>query len=198
MRACRTPAHRVHTRTAARPIAAWATMEDMTQPQFVPAHFIPPRPPEGAGFTLVPLRLDHNEGDLDAWSSSVDHIHATPGFAGHPWPDEPMTLERNARDLAEHESDFAHGRGFTYSVVSEVGNEVIGCVYIYPSAKEGVEAEVRSWVRASRAMLDTSVYETVLGWLRADWPFSTFDYAPRGTNVAPQPAALGVEPTATS
>jgi len=120
---------------------------NMTQPRFVPARFIPPRLPKSAGFTLVPLRLDHNEGDLDAWSSSVDHIHATPGFAGHPWPDEPMTLERNARDLAEHESDFAHGRGFTYSVVSEMGNEVIGCVYIHPSAKEGVAADVRSWVR---------------------------------------------------
>jgi hypothetical protein len=173
-------------------------MGDMTHAPFVPAHFVPPAPPECDGFTLVPLCLDHNEGDLDAWSSSVDHIHATPGFAGHPWPDEPMTLERNARDLAGHASDFAHRRGFTYSVVSTVGNEVIGCVYIYPSAKEDVEADVRSWVRASRAMLDTSVYETVLRWLRADWPFGTFDYAPRGTNVAPQPASPGAEPTDTS
>ena len=42
----------------------------------------------------------------------------TPGFAGHPWPDEPMTLERNAGDLPSHEKDFAQRRGFTYSVVS--------------------------------------------------------------------------------
>jgi hypothetical protein len=70
--------------------------------------------------------------------------------------------------------------------------------YIYPSAKEGMEADVRSWVRASRATLDAAVYETVVEWLRADWPFTTFDYAPRLTNVAPQPAVPGVEPTATS
>jgi hypothetical protein len=138
----------------------------------------------------------YNEGDLDAWSSSVDHIHATPGFAGHPWPDAPMTLERNARDLAEHESDFAHRRGFTYSVLSEEGGEVIGCVYIYPSAREGVAADVRSWVRASHAALDTAVYVTVLEWLRADWPFSTFDYAPRGTTAVAQSPAAGGEPTA--
>ncbi len=61
-----------------------------------------------------------------------------------------MTLERNAGDLAEHEKDFALRRGFTYSVVSDTGDEVIGCVYIYPSAKDGVEADVRSWVRATQ------------------------------------------------
>ena len=113
-------------------------MGGMAQTAFVPAQFDPPPPPHGAGFALVPLRVEHNEGDLDAWSSSVDHIHATPGFAGHPWPDEPMTLERNAGDLAGHEEDFAQRRGFTYSVVSDTGDEVIGCVYIYPSAKDDV------------------------------------------------------------
>jgi hypothetical protein len=103
-----------------------------------------------------------------------------------------MTLERNAGDLKEHENDFALRRGFTYSVVSQGGGggggggggsqaegEVIGCVYIYPSAKADVEADVRSWVRATRADLDTAVYHTVVQWLQAEWPFSTFDYAPR-------------------
>ncbi len=154
-------------------------MGAMAQTEFVPAQFDPPPPPHGAGFVLVPLRVEHNEGDLDAWSSSVEHIHATPGFAGHPWPDEPMTLERNAGDLAEHEKDFADRRGFTYSVMSEAGEEIVGCVYIYPSTKDGVEADVRSWVRATHADLDATVYRTVSGWLRADWPFTSFEYAPR-------------------
>jgi len=172
-------------------------MGSMAQQQFVPTDFTPPPPPAGTGFALIPLRREHNEADLDAWSSSVDHIHATPGFAGHPWPDDPMTLERNARDLAEHESDFSACRGFTYSVVGERG-DVIGCVYIYPSAKQGVGADVRSWVRATRAALDTLVYEAVLQWLRTDWPFSTFDYAPRAADAGPQSPSPGVEPTATS
>ena len=156
----------------------------MAEHPFVPTDFSPPQPPTGHGFALIPLRLEHNEGDLAAWSTSVDHIHATPGFSGHPWPDEPMTLERNAGDLRGHEIDFARGRGFTYSVVSENDAEVIGCVYIYPSAKEDVGADVRSWVRASQATLDTPLYQTVVEWLRTDWPFSTFDYAPRETDDA--------------
>jgi hypothetical protein len=172
---------------------------------FVPAHFAPPPPPQGPGFVLTPLRVAHNERDLRAWSSSVSHIHATAGFAGYPWPDEPMTLERNARDLHEHEDDFANRRGFTYSVMTETGDEVVGCVYIYPSAKGGVDAQVRSWVRASRAELDAPLYATVLAWVRAAWPFDSFEYAPRdvsgiGTVGGPavaQPAAPG-DPPATS
>jgi hypothetical protein len=146
---------------------------------FVPAHFALPLPPRGPGFVLTPLRLAHNERDFQAWSSSVNHIHATAGFAGHPWPDEPMTLERNAGDLRQHEDDFARRRGFAYTVLSETGDEVVGCVYIYPSAHEDVGAEVRSWVRASRAALDAPLYATVCTWLQAEWPFTTFDYAPR-------------------
>jgi hypothetical protein len=173
---------------------------------FVPTHFAPPPPPQGPGFVLTPLRLAHNERDLDAWSSSVTHIHATAGFAGYPWPDEPMTLERNARDLEEHQDDFANRRGFTYCVMTEAGDEVVGCVYIYPSAQGAVDAEVRSWVRASRADLDAPLYATMLAWLRAEWPFGSFEYARRdisgivtvaGPAVA-QPAAPGADPPATS
>jgi hypothetical protein len=56
---------------------------------------------------------------------------------------------------------------------------VLGCVYIYPSQKLGVDAHVRSWVRASAAELDSRVYRTVLEWLVNDWPFENVDYAPR-------------------
>jgi hypothetical protein len=171
------------------------SMGDPPQRPFVPAHFALPEPPRGPGFVLTPLSLSHNERDLHAWSSSVNHIHATAGFAGHPWPDEPMTLERNARDLQEHEDDFAHRRGFTYSVLSEPGDEVIGCVYIYPSAKSAVDAAVRSWVRATRAGLDAPLYATVYEWLQAEWPFDTFDYAPRQVDGLIQP---GDDPPATS
>ena len=61
----------------------------------------------------------------------------------------------------------------------DASGDVIGCVYIYPSTKDGVDADIRSWVRASRPELDTPLYRTVTEWLRADWPFTTFDYAPR-------------------
>ena len=156
----------------------WA-MSEPTTPSFVDPLFSPPRPPRSRGFFLTPLGVEHNEGDLDAWSSSIGHIHATPGFEGHPWPDEPMTLERNLADLQGHADDFAGRRGFTYTVLSDPGGEVVGCVYIYPSPEPHVDAAVRSWVRVSRAELDAPLYRTVTAWLESAWPFATYDYAPR-------------------
>jgi hypothetical protein len=100
-------------------------MGGVTDTPFIAEDVFIPDPPSGPGFRLTPLGTEHNEGDLDAWSSSVDHIHATAGFAGHPWPDEPMTLERNLGDLQGHVDDFAARRGFTYSVLSDPGSQVM-------------------------------------------------------------------------
>jgi hypothetical protein len=154
-------------------------MTAMTEPDFVPPDFAIPASPTTAQFALSPLEVHHNEGDLDAWSSSVDHIHQTPGFAGHPWPDEPMTLERNRSDLQGHVDDRTHRRGFTYTVLSVPGDQIIGCVYIYPSVQDDVDADIRSWVRASRAELDGPLYWAVTEWVKAAWPFANVAYAVR-------------------
>jgi hypothetical protein len=154
-------------------------MSESNEVPFVHPEFVIPPPPRGDGYLLTPLLLEHNEGDLEAWSSSVQHIHTTPGFEGHPWPNEPMTLERNREDLKGHVDDFARRQGFTYSVQRDSGGAVLGCVYIYPSQGPGVDAHVRSWVRASAAELDPLVHRTVSEWLLNDWPFESVDYAPR-------------------
>jgi hypothetical protein len=142
---------------------------------FVPADFDPPTRFETEPFVLVPLGVEHNERDHDAWMSSIDHIRATPGFPDGRWPRE-MTLEENQRDLARHAQHFAERKGFTYTVL--VGDEVVGCVYIYPSDGDA-DVDVRSWVRASHAELDVALYEAVKWWLADAWPFERVDYAPR-------------------
>ena len=64
----------------------------MAQP-FVPDDFDPPAGLELPGMRLEPLGPQHNERDHTAWSSSMEHIHATPGFrdedtdaGGGSWP----------------------------------------------------------------------------------------------------------------
>ena len=130
----------------------------------------------GAGFRLEPLGAEHNERDYEAWTSSIDHIRATPGFENWDWP-HPMSLEENLSDLVGHANDFTERTGFTYSILD--GDDVIGCVYIYPSRSPGHDAGVRSWVRKSRADMDKVVWETLSAWLAADWPFDNPDYAAR-------------------
>lgn len=143
---------------------------------FVPADFEPPRSFVGPGFRLEPLGPQHDERDHEAWMSSIDHIRSTPGFPHGDWP-SPMTLERNLEDLVRHARDFETRAGFTYSILD--GDDVIGCVYIYPSDDSNHDADVSSWVTASRADLDTVVWEAITTWLAAHWPFTNPQYAPR-------------------
>jgi len=109
--------------------------------------------------------------------SSIAHIRSTPGFPDGSWP-TPMSLERNCQDLVRHARDFETRRGFTYTILDD--QEVIGCVYIYPSDRAGHDAEVSSWVRESRAEMDTVVWRALTEWIGEAWPFSHFYYAERG------------------
>lgn len=143
--------------------------------EFVPRSFVPPRSFQGPGFRLEPLGPEHNRRDYEAWSSSMDHIRATPGDWGE-WP-HPMTLEDNLADLEKHASEFQQRQAFTYSVLD--GDEVIGCLYIYPDSEGDTDAYVSSWVTWSRAEMDVVVWRAVADWLTRDWPFREFRYADR-------------------
>ncbi|MBT2402697.1 MULTISPECIES: N-acetyltransferase [unclassified Streptomyces] len=151
------------------------------QQSFVPDGFDVPFGLAGEGFRLEPLGPQHNERDLAAWTGSIAHVRATPGFVGRDWPPVGgMAVEENRGDLVRHAQDFAERRGFTYSVLEGEG-EVIGCVYIYPGKGAPERVQVSSWVRADRAHLDAVVYGAVSRWLREVWSFEAgrIDYAPR-------------------
>ena len=83
----------------------------------VPEGFTPPDGLIAEAFVLEPLGPEHNEADHAAWMSSIDHIHASPGFVDDfdddpdPWP-RPMTLEQNLSDLEQHAQDFRDRLGF--------------------------------------------------------------------------------------
>ena len=144
--------------------------------RFVPVDFVPATLLRTERFWLEPLGPEHNEADYAAWRSSVAHIKATPGFEDRRWP-HPMTLDENRDDLVMHARDFDRRVGFTYTVRDTETGDVIGCVYIYPSHEPGVDASVRSWVRASNAALDEPLARTVARWLAGpDWPFDTVRY----------------------
>ena len=144
---------------------------------FVPDDFDVPQELVTDEFRLEPLGPQHNEGDYAAWTSSMEHIAATPGFADWDWP-HPMPPEKNLADLRRHAEDFANRTGFTYTVLAGDDGRVVGCVYIYPADSAGV-ASVRSWVSADRADLDVPLHDAVAFWLTDAWPFEAVSYAPR-------------------
>src|SRR5215472_16687384 len=73
----------------------------MSDELFVPEDFAVPDGLMAGEFRLTPLGPQHNEADYAAWTASIDHIRATPGFTGATWPHE-MSLTDNLRDLERH------------------------------------------------------------------------------------------------
>jgi RimJ/RimL family protein N-acetyltransferase len=146
--------------------------------EFVPPDFDVPLRLETPQFVLEPLGPEHNDRDYDAWTSSMDHIAATPGWGDSRWPRE-MTLDENRADLQRHADDFQNRRGFTYTVLDPASRDVIGCVYIYPQRDGDEDARVLSWVRASHAALDVPLWRAVSEWLASAWPLRSVEYASR-------------------
>ncbi len=148
----------------------------MADQPFVPEGFVPPESLIRDRFRLEPLGPQHNEADLAAWMSSIDHIRSTPGYPDGRWPPpEGMTPERNLSDLTRHAADFAAGKGFTFTVLDPDDGDVIGCVYMYPSASDEYDVTIQSWVRASHAELDTPLADALVDWVATDWPWKHLD-----------------------
>ena len=90
-----------------------------------------------------------------------------------------MTLEQNLSDLRRHADDFARAVGFTFTVLDPRNDDVIGCVYLYPSTSEAWDVRVQSWVRADRQGLDVPLTAAVARWLAPDWPWERLDHRGR-------------------
>ena len=152
------------------------TVPLMTAHEFVPVGFDPPTSLTTDQFHLEPLGPQHNQADHAAWMSSIEHIRSTPGYSDGSWPPvSGMTLEENIADLRRHADDFTRGAGFTFTVLEPSDGDVIGCVYLYPSASQEWEVRVHSWVRADRSGLDVPLADCVARWLATDWPWERID-----------------------
>ena len=85
---------------------------------------------------LEPLGPQHNKADHAAWTASIEHIRATPGYPDGDWPPiNGMSLEANLADLACHGVGAASGRGFSFTVLDPADENVIGCVHLYPAER---------------------------------------------------------------
>lgn len=140
----------------------------------VPAGFILPDPPRTLRFRLELMGEEHSDGDYDAWSRSIRHVLATPGFVGWEWPPpQGMTRGENREAVLRHRRHSDARVGFTYCVVESGTDAVIGCAYIYPDRLAVTECELRTWVGLDWADLDADVHRVTLAWLEEEWPFDS-------------------------
>jgi hypothetical protein len=137
---------------------------------FVPADFAVPARLDADGLRLRMLTIHDVVKDYDAVMSSVAHLENV--WPGSGWP-QGLTLEQNLVDLGWHQKEFQRRRSFAYTVVDPQETRVLGCVYVYPSAKAGYDAMVFFWVRQSELAsgLDERLSAVVRPWIHAAWPF---------------------------
>ncbi len=147
---------------------------------FVPPEFEVPESVTGDGFVIRPLTVHDAVIDYDAVMTSIgairDSYWRAPG-----WPSDELSLMQNLIDLAWHTKERQFRTSFAYIPVTPDGKTELGCIYIDPSAKEGFDADVQLWVRASEAAsgLDERLFGTVRHWLASDWPFERVAYPGR-------------------
>ena len=148
----------------------------MSSNTFVPAGFAPPTSLVTEHLRLEPLGPQHNDADLAAWTSSIEHIRVTPGYPDGDWPPlGGMTPEANLADLRRHAADFGAGLGFTFTVLDPDDRDVIGCVYLYPPDDDRHDVSIQTWVRADRSHLDATLADAVSVWVASDWPWQRPD-----------------------
>ena len=136
---------------------------------FIAKDFEIPATLETDRFRLRMLTVSDVVKDYDAVMSSKKHLTE---MWGEGWP-EGLTLEQNLIDLGWHQKEFQRRRSFAYTVVALDESRVLGCMYIYPTRKQGYDAEVYLWARQSELAggMETQLADAVKAWLKADWPF---------------------------
>lgn len=124
-------------------------------------------------YRLRPITIHDAVRDYDAVMSSREHLWGMFG-AVWGWPPAGMTLEEDLVDLAWHQKEAQLRRSFNYAVVSPDGSRLLGCVYVDPPEREGVEAECACWVRADEVAsgLDEVLFAAAREWIDREWPFA--------------------------
>jgi hypothetical protein len=138
---------------------------------FVPDDFIVPLRLEHPRFILRQLLITDAAKDYDAVMSSAPRLKGVLDPQSL-WPDN-LTLEQNTIDLGWHHKEFQKRRSFAYTVMTHDERTCLGCVYIYPTTREGYDAEAFCWVRTSAfdEGLDPVLFNTLKTWLFEKWPF---------------------------
>lgn len=147
----------------------------------VPADFDVPARLEAPRFLLRMLTIHDLVKDYDAVMTSVDHLQSGySAITGSTWP-EGLTLEEDLIDLGWHQREFTLRSSFAYTVMAPDESVCLGCVYINPTLKQGYDAMVVLWARASElgSGLDAELYDAVKAWVAEDWPFDNVAYPGR-------------------
>ena len=145
---------------------------------FVPDDFMVPNGLTHDQFHFKILEPSVNDLDYEAVMSSRENLRSV--FAANDlWPADDMTLADNLNDLITHEKEFLARGAFAYTVLNMDKTKCIGCIYIEPSHKKGIDTEVYYWIRDDSQDLFETFENTLKSWLKTQWPFEIIAYPGR-------------------
>lgn len=145
----------------------------------VPDNFVVPAVLDTDRLRLRPLTIHDAVKDYDAVMESEHRLRNVFRENGT-WP-LGLTLEQDIIELGWHQTEFQMRTSFAYTAVSLDEQQVLGCMYIYPSNVPAYDVEISMWVRESQVScgLDEHLFETVQNWVTHSWPFNNPAYPGR-------------------
>ena len=148
--------------------------------KLVPDNFEIPEKLQTDKFRLRMLTVDDVDKDYEAVMSSIEHLQ---GIFGEriDWPSPNLTKKQDLIDLGWHQKEFQRRTSFAYTVMKPDEKECLGCMYIFPTDKQGYDADVFMWVTKKEYDngLDSMLFDTVKSWIKKDWPFKKVAYPGR-------------------
>lgn len=152
---------------------------------FLPRDFRVPELVETPHFRLRSITIHDAFKDYDAVMSSREHLWRRFGDAWG-WPPEDLTLEQDIVDLGWHQKEFQLRSSFDYAVMAPDESRLLGCVYVDPPDREGTDADIWYWARASELAsgLEDELAAFLHRWLAEAWPFATVTINDTPTRLA--------------
>ncbi|HLM21571.1 MAG TPA: GNAT family N-acetyltransferase [Propionibacteriaceae bacterium] len=131
----------------------------------------PTRVELSTGHHLRPIRAADVDLDMPAVMGSRERLWSIFG-ATWGWPPASLTWEQDRLDLQRHEEETEAHQSFNYAIFDEHETELIGCIYIDPTAVADVDAEISWWVRDEyvASALEAELESFVPRWIERDWP----------------------------
>ena len=82
-------------------------------------------------------------------------------------------MDDQAKDMAGEKAQWDARKSFPYAVLTSDGKKELGCFYIRPSSKEGVDAVATLWTTKEAAAngFDKQLYQDMKTWIANAWPF---------------------------
>ena len=154
--------------------------------KLVPDSFEVPAGLETEQFVLEPLGIRQLSRDVEAaLHGDLAKYHNASNlerFGKEEPSPEDMTLDFWALHVAAMDEFFHYRENMQYAILSPDRKQELGCVYIMPSQKAGLDADLIMWIRQDRddaEALDQHIFSTLQQWVKDVWPFDKVGYPQR-------------------